>query len=208
MIDIKGINHNINIDEFISFYIKMINRNLNLLGVHSQNTASLSVILASEFGFNHFDIKTLNYGALLHDIGKMFVPAEILNASRMLTPVEFEIIKTHTVAGWEALDNFKSLPPEIKSFAISHHHRNGFGYPKYLMYSIDIDPVLIDILTVADSFSAIMEPRVYKEKTTFIKSYEIITDKENPKNNGLNFDILDRLKFLIDNNKIKLENFY
>ena len=208
MINIKDINHNIDIDEFTDFYIKMVNRNLNHLGVHSKNTAILSVMLASEFGFKPYDIKILNFGAILHDIGKIFVPAEILNASRVLTSVEFEIIKTHTTAGWEALNNFKSLPSEIKSFAISHHYRNGFGYPKHLIYSVDIDSVLVDILTVADSFSAILEPRAYKKPVSETEAFKIISDSNNDKNAGLNCDVLYRLKYLIDNKKISLNSFF
>jgi putative nucleotidyltransferase with HDIG domain len=202
------INLNIKIDEFVKFYLKLVNRNLNHLGTHSENTASVSTALAKSMGYKAADIKLLKYGALLHDIGKLFTPAEILNSSRALTGIEFEIIKTHTLFGYEVLASFKSFPEEIKYFAVKHHYRHGFGYPKPLIYDNGVDQTLIDILTIADSFSAIMEPRVYKNNVTPEGTFEIMSDETNDKNKGLNQGIMECLKYLIDDNKINLKGFF
>ena len=199
---------NIKFDEFVKFYLKLVNRNLNHLGTHSENTASVSTALAKSMGYKAADIKLLKYGALLHDIGKLFTPAEILNSSRALTSVEFEIIKTHVLFGYEVLDSFKSFPEEIKYFAVKHHYRHGFGYPKPLIYDNGVDQTLIDILTIADSFSAIMEPRVYKNNVTPEGTFEIMSDETNDKNKGLNQGIMECLKYLIDDNKINLKGFF
>jgi HD-GYP domain-containing protein (c-di-GMP phosphodiesterase class II) len=137
-----------------------------------------------------------------------FTPAEILNAARQLSYTEFEIIKTHTIAGYEALDNFTNIPKEIKTLAIKHHYRNGFGYPQRIIYENGIDPILVDILTVADSFSAIMEPRVYKKTLNEFQTLEIIKDPGNEKNAGLNFEVLEILTYLVDNDRINLKCFY
>ena len=206
--DVLDIDLNIKFDEFVKFYLKLVNRNLNHLGTHSENTASVSTAFAKSMGYKAADIKLLKYGALLHDIGKLFTPAEILNSSRALTAVEFEIIKTHTIFGYEVLDNFTSFPNEIKYFAVKHHYRHGFGYPKPLIYDNGVDQTLIDILTAADSFSAIMEPRVYKNNVTMEKSFEIMSDETNEKNKGLNKDVMEHLKYLIDGNKINLKGFF
>ena len=195
-------------DDFVKFYLKLVNRNLNHLGTHSENTASVSLSLAKSMGYKAADIKLLKYGALLHDIGKLFTPAEILNSSRALTAVEFEIIKTHTLFGYEVLDNFTSFPNEIKYFAVKHHYRQGFGYPKPLIYDNGVDQILIDILTVADSFSAIMEPRVYKNNVSAENTFEIMNDETNEKNKGLNKDVIEHLKYLINDNKINLKDFF
>ncbi len=199
---------NIKIDEFVSFYLKIVNRSLNHLGRHSENTAIVCNLLAKRMNFKCSELKLLKYGSLLHDIGKLFVPAEILNSSRLLSVVEFDIIKTHTSFGYEALDDFVSFPKDIKYFALKHHYRNGFGYPKNLLYNNGTDPLLVDILTVADSFSAIMEPRTYKNNVNTLKSYEIMSDETNDKNKGLNKEVMDSLKYLIDNKKISLNSFF
>ena len=67
---------------------------------------------------------------------------------------------------------------------------------------------MIDILTVADSFSAIMEPRVYKNNVTPEGTFEIMSDETNEKNKGLNKDVMGHLKYLIDDNKINLKGFF
>ena len=206
--DVLDISLDIKADEFVKFYLKLVNRNLNHLGTHSENTSSVSTALAKSMGYKAADIKLLKYGALLHDIGKLFTPAEILNSSRALTGIEFEIIKTHTFFGYEVLDNFLSFPKEIKYFAVKHHYRHGFGYPKPLIYDNGVDQTLIDILTIADSFSAIMEPRVYKNNVTPEGTFEIMSDETNEKNKGLNKDVMEHLKYLIDDNKINLKGFF
>ena len=206
--DVLDISLDIKADEFVKFYLKLVNRNLNHLGTHSENTASVSTVLAKSMGYKAADIKLLKYGALLHDIGKLFTPAEILNSSRALTSVEFEIIKTHTIFGYEVLDSFKSFPEEIKYFAVKHHYRHGFGYPKPLIYDNGVDQTLIDILTVADSFSAIMEPRVCKNNVTPEGTFEIMSDETNEKNKGLNKDVMAHLKGLICTDKINLKGFF
>jgi putative nucleotidyltransferase with HDIG domain len=208
MINTANINFNIDIDEFVNFYLKTVNRNLNFLGTHSENVAIVSVALAKQMSFKCCDVKLLKYGSLLHDIGKLFMPAEILNAARQLSYTEFEIIKTHTIAGYEALDNFTTIPKEIKTLAIKHHYRNSFGYPQHIIYENKIDPLLIDILTVADSFSAIMEPRVYKKPLNESQALAIIKDPDNDKNTGLNFEVLEALTYLVDNDGINLKCFY
>jgi HD-GYP domain-containing protein (c-di-GMP phosphodiesterase class II) len=78
MINTTNINFNIDIDEFVNFYLKTVNRNLNFLGTHSENTAIVSVSLAKQMGFKCPDIKLLKYGSLLHDIGKLFLPADVV----------------------------------------------------------------------------------------------------------------------------------
>lgn len=199
---------NIDIEEFIKFYLALANRNLNHLGRHSENVQIISDAIAENYGIKPPERRVFKYGALLHDIGKMFVPSEILNAGRTLTSVEFEIIKTHTASGWNALDFFYSFPPEIKTLALTHHHRNGHGYPKQFIYKVSIDTLLVDILTVADSFAAIAEPRVYKRPLNEAQALAVINDPDNDKNAGLNGGVLEVLKHLVDGGKINLNSFF
>ncbi|MCL5423473.1 MAG: HD domain-containing protein [Candidatus Marsarchaeota archaeon] len=208
MINATNINFNIDIDEFVNFYIKTVDRNLNFLGTHSRNTSIISENIAKFLNVKCPEKKLLKYGAILHDIGKLFVPAEILNAGRPLSSIEFEMIKAHAVFGYEILEQFESLK-DIKSFALNHHYRNGFGYPKHINFGKnEIDPLLIDILTVADSFSAIMEPRVYKKSLNESQALEIIKNPDNDKNAGLNSEVLEALTYLVDNDRISLSSFF
>ena len=206
--NIKSDFFNIDIEEFVKFYLTLVNRNLNHLGRHSENVQIISSGIAENFGVKLPERQILKYGALLHDIGKMSVPADILNTSRALTSVEFEIIKTHTMSGWHTLNFFHGIPTEIKALALSHHHRNGHGYPKQFIYKIEIDPLLIDVLTVADSFAALIEPRVYKKPLNETQALAVIINPDNDKNAGLNRGVVEVLEYLVDNGKINLNSFF
>jgi putative nucleotidyltransferase with HDIG domain len=201
----------ITINEFLTFYFKLAEKNLNHLNTHSENTTVVSLALGAELNYKSAELKLLKYGALFHDIGKLFVPAQILNASRKLTVPEFELIKQHTVLGYEILFYFNYFT-DIKYFCLLHHFRDGNGYPSELKtdinLDINIDNKLIDILTIADSFTAICEPRIYKYHNSLLDSFSIINNKNDKKNAGINFEILDILKYLIDNNKIILNSYF
>ena len=198
----------ISLDDFVKFYLTLVSNSLNHLNIHSVNTSHVSVELATQLGYSCRDLKLLEYGSILHDIGKLFVPVEILNKSRRLSAAEFELIKMHPVAGFEVLSKFASVPREISVLAIKHHYRHGFGYPAEAAEVNGIDPVLVDILTVADSFSAIMEPRVYKDKIVAENAYGIMLDPANVRNKGMSEYVLDALGFLIEKDKLFLSDFF
>ncbi len=196
------------LEGFVNFYLQLVNKNLNYLDVHSINTSLISVAVADELNVPGFDLNLLKYGSLLHDIGKLMVPAEILNINRELTMSEFDIIKTHTISGYISLNNFSFMPKEFKMIALTHHYRNGFGYPKKITFGEEIDPLFANIISVADSLSAIMEPKKYKKDMTVDLAYSIISDKNNERNFGLDDKILDVLKFVIEHNKIELKKYF
>ena len=102
---------------------------------------------------------------LLHDVGKSQIPNEILNKKGQLTDAEFEIMKRHTVYGYEIIKNYKEVSFDVKRAVIMHHEKeDGTGYPFKIkgnqknLYS--------KILTVADIFDAMTSERVYKERQT------------------------------------------
>ena len=82
MINIQDANFNISLDEFVSFYFKLVNKNLNHLGQHSKNVQMVAELIAENLNVKLPERLILKYGALLHDVGKTFVPGDILNASR------------------------------------------------------------------------------------------------------------------------------
>ena len=119
--------------------------------------------------------------APLHDIGKIQVSDTILNKPGKLTDEEFEIMKTHTTAGGEIIDQVIEKVPEssylieAKNLAEFHHEKwNGKGYPHGLMGE-DI-PLSARIMAVADVFDALVSERVYKKAFPFEKAMSIIKE--------------------------------
>lgn len=120
--------------------------------------------------------------APLHDIGKIKVPDAILNKPGKLTDEEFEIMKTHTTAGNEIIQEAMELVStdsgylkEAKNLATYHHEKfNGKGYPTGL--SGDDIPLSARVMAVADVFDALVSRRSYKEPFSFDKAMEIIEE--------------------------------
>lgn len=204
MIVMKSLSKDISADEFANFYFKLINSHLSLLGIHSSNVTQVALDIAKQMNFKISELTLLKYGSMFHDVGKLLVPAEMLNSPRQLTFHEFEIIKTHTNLGYDALSNIESFE-DIKEFALMHHYRSGKGYPEVNKHKVD--DLLVEILTAADCFCAVIEPRVYKKPINQAEAIRIITDKNNPKNEGLDSNVIEVLKFLVSNDRLKLNNF-
>lgn len=141
---------------------------------HSLNVAILSLTLGCQLGLSKEKLKELGIAALLHDIGKVFIPVEILNKKERLTEDEFELIKKHSELGVEYLINNVSSIPKASLRAISEHHErlDGRGYPLGLKgYKINF---LSKILSVADVFDALTSERPYKKGFVPSKAMDII----------------------------------
>ncbi|KOS69746.1 metal-dependent phosphohydrolase [Lysinibacillus contaminans] len=124
--------------------------------VHSFDVFVLGIVFARHLGLT--DIETLARGYLFHDIGKVFIPQEILNLKRKLNEDEFEIVKTHTTRGYELL--IEHGEEEIAYFARDHHERfAGRGYPNNLC--ADELSEGVQALQIIDVFSAMTSKRVY-----------------------------------------------
>jgi len=131
---------------------------------HTARVAAISVLIAEELGLKQIEIDALKKGALLHDIGKIGVPDCILLKRGPLSKREFEIMKLHTVTGFNICKKMKSLRGAI--FAIRNHHEkwNGEGYPDRLKGK-DI-PLLARIVSVADAYDAMTTNRPYRDALT------------------------------------------
>ncbi len=127
---------------------------------HQQRVAFLSVEIARELGWGHNRMEGLRLGALIHDIGKIAVPAEILNRPGKLSDVEFAIIKTHPVVGGDILKHV-TFPWPIREMVLQHHERiDGSGYPAGLKGDAIIEEA--KVLCVADVVEAINSHRPYR----------------------------------------------
>ena len=131
-------------------------------------------MLAREMGCDEETVEKYYRIALLHDIGKIGVPPEVLNKPGKLTDSEFETIKSHTVQGYDVLRDI-SIMPELAIGAELHHERpDGRGYPNHLKG--DEIPEVAQIIAVADCFDAMYSNRPYRNRMNFEKVVSIIQE--------------------------------
>ena len=144
--------------------------------VHSVNVAILSTLSARELGYKGQRLKYLTLGAILHDIGKIKVPYEILNKPGPLSKHEVNIIRQHPLEGEAMLRNTKVLP-RILSTVRQHHERwSGNGYPDGLSGSgICLDA---QIIAVADVYDALTADRPYRKALPPYHALEMILTME------------------------------
>ena len=128
---------------------------------HSIRVAEYSAAIAEGAGWNEGAIQNLRYIALLHDIGKVGIPDNVLNKPGKLTEDEFGVIQSHTSIGGDILKEIKSIP-EVEAGAKYHHERyDGTGYPCGL--AADEIPAVARIIGIADAFDAMNSKRVYRD---------------------------------------------
>ena len=192
MIDVAE-NNMIPLDDFVKWILKYMNENYYFLGDHSTRVAAITVAILDKLGINGQDKELMRYAAFLHDIGKLSIPKGILLAPRRLTDKEFELVKDHPVIGYKKLLHIKPLT-DVNPVIMYHHYRNGFGYPKKIENVPMPDTVLIDVLTVADSYSAIREKRIYNVwNLEHMDAISLLKNEDDPKNKGINQEIVDIL---------------
>jgi len=127
---------------------------------HQRSVSALSRSIAQEMGLDKYQIEGVRMGALIHDIGKIQMPAEILSKPGKLTEAEYKLIQAHPEAGYEILKDVK-FPWPIADIARQHHERvDGSGYPQGLKG----DEICIEarIVAVADVVEAMSSHRPYR----------------------------------------------
>lgn len=129
--------------------------------VHVVNVAILTALTGIKLGYNGKRLENLTLGALLHDLGKVKIPSEILNKPGSLTDEEYSVIKRHPTLGWELLEGNRTLK-NVQAIITQHHERwNGKGYPRGLKKNeINTDA---QIVAVADVFEALTADRPYRK---------------------------------------------
>ena len=144
---------------------------------HSINVCILSLLLAKHLGLGESEMQTLGMGALLHDIGKMRLPIEILNKPEKLSAKEFTLVQRHPDVGYELLRNKKGLPPEALEIVRSHHERvDGSGYPRKLKSEeIGLFPRIVSIV---DIYDAITTDRSYHDGISPHEAIRLIYEME------------------------------
>ena len=126
--------------------------------------------ICRKMNYNEEYIKFFVQCAYLHDIGKIFIPSEILQKNGKLTDEEFAIIKTHTTKGAELCESIPKLSKYSKAVCYHHENNDGSGYPK----GITNIPIEAEIVKVADIYDALVNKRQYKEKIELTKAIDIL----------------------------------
>ncbi|MBC2726529.1 HD-GYP domain-containing protein [Desulfosporosinus sp.] len=144
--------------------------------VHAVNVAILSALTARELGYKGQRLRYLAMGAILHDIGKIKVPYEILNKPGPLSKSEFYIIQQHPLEGEAMLRNAEVLPSILNTVRQHHERWSGNGYPNGLSGSrIHLDA---QIIAVADVYDALTADRPYRKALPPYHALEMILAME------------------------------
>lgn len=127
---------------------------------HSQRVAKLALAIGRELGLSTHKLEGLEYAALLHDIGKIAVPVDILSKPGRLTPLEFELIKMHPDVAVEILEGIEFRWPILDMIRQHHERLDGSGYPR----GLKDDAILLEarIIAVADVVEAMSSHRPYR----------------------------------------------
>lgn len=171
---------------------------------HSHNVAILSKAIAEEAGYDDASANLIHSAGLLHDIGKVGIPENVLSKPGVLTEDERKIMESHVLQSISIIKHIPNLVETVPIIISHHEHYDGSGYPRQIKG--ESIPKLGRILCVADSFDAMTTDRPYRKGLTFEQAiYEI------KRNRGSHFDpeVCDLLISLITNGEIdnlKLKN--
>jgi HD-GYP domain-containing protein (c-di-GMP phosphodiesterase class II) len=151
-------------------------------GMHCKNVVALALGVGEALGLGAEQRRNLEFGALLHDVGKIAIPKEIINKPGKLDPDEWVLVRTHTLEGQKMLDRVGGFMCDVGVIIRSHHERwDGGGYPDGL--AGDLIPLEARIIACCDSWNAMRTDRPYRRAL----SYET-AEAELKANAGLQFD--------------------
>jgi PAS domain S-box-containing protein/putative nucleotidyltransferase with HDIG domain len=163
---------------------------------HQKRVADLARAIATRMGLSADRVDGIRMAGVIHDIGKISVPAEILSKPGLLTPLEFSLIKTHSQIGYDILKDIE-FPWDIATMVLQHHERlDGSGYPQ----GVTGERILLEarILTVADVVEAMASHRPYRPSLGMDKALDEIKDK---KGRFYDSDVVDACIQLFSENK-------
>ena len=139
---------------------------------HSGRVSQYSVILAKELGLDEAEAERVRISAILHDVGKIGVEDRVLKKPGVLTNEEFDLMKRHTIMGFEIVRQVAQLADTLPGIRWHHESLDGSGYPDGLKG--DELPLVVRIITVADTLDAITTDRPYQGGRDFPTALEIL----------------------------------
>lgn len=140
---------------------------------HSVNVAVISCVIGMSMNMEYEELTIVVTAAILHDIGKMTIPLEILNKPARLTPEEYNIVKAHPIKSYELISARWDISSHVKNAVLFHHENvDGSGYPKG--QKGNEQTIYTKILHVADIFDALISKRPYKEPYSPLEAAEYL----------------------------------
>ena len=168
----KALVGNINENKYIVKCLEDIKGFDEYTYTHCINVGFYSMLIAKWLDLPEFIIQEVTQAGLLHDIGKVNIPNEILNKNEKLTPEEFEVIKKHPIYGYNLIKDISCISESVKKAVLLHHERiDCSGYP--FGYSGSAISLLANIVSVADVYDAMTQNRVYKDKVAPFDAFEM-----------------------------------
>lgn len=165
---------------------------------HCERVTKYSLAIAKKMGLNKEELLGLEFAGLLHDIGKIEIPSEIINKQGALTEEEYKIIKKHPELGFELLKNLTFLDSSSR-ILLQHHERvDGKGYP----YGLEADEIdkLAKILAVADAYDAMTTVRPYRKGK--LNNEQAIMEFKRYKNTQFDGAVVDVFVDILSNGEI------
>lgn len=167
-----------NLDQTMKYQLNVLGRLDNFTRKHSENVANLTCRICEYLHLGQRFTIYCTTCAYLHDIGKLFIPSEILQKPAKLTEEEFQIMKTHTTLGYDLCMKDLKLRPYATG-ALNHHEAlNGTGYPNGLTKK-NI-PFEAQIIRVADEYDAIVSKRQYKTHVSISETLKYLIKDAQP----------------------------
>ncbi len=180
-----------NLDESMRYQLNMLDNLDVFTRKHCENVASLVCRLCEHLHCDKGFTEYCTICAYLHDIGKLFIPPEILQKPGKLTDEEYEIMKTHTTIGYDICMKDLKLRPYAAGALYHHEALNGTGYPQGLTKK-DI-PYEGQIIRVADEYDAIVSKRQYKSHIGISDTLKIIIENTHPSEELKKSDALNEI---------------
>jgi putative nucleotidyltransferase with HDIG domain len=140
-------------------------------GMHSEGVVALALDVADELGLSATERRNVEFGALLHDVGKIAVPKEIINKPGPLDDGEWEVMRQHTIEGQRLLDQVGGFMRDVGRIVRASHERvDGGGYPDSL--AGEAIPLEARVISCCDAFSAMTTDRSYRNARSAAEALE------------------------------------
>lgn len=173
-----------------SLWLARIKQRDHYTAEHCLRVSLYAIALGKALGMLPLELEELGVCGMLHDVGKIKVPDEILNKPGRLTEEEFRIMQAHTTYGWQLLMANSEVPPAAVDVAHTHHERmDGKGYPRQL--PAQRIPFKAKIIAVVDAYDAITSDRPYSEGRSSLEALRILFEAR-----GTQFDETVVLAFI------------
>lgn len=173
--------------------------------MHSMNVALICNVFAKWLGMSERDIEIATLGGLLHDIGKLKIPDNIMRKPEKLSPAEYNIIKTHPLQGYNILKSM-NIDENVKQCALMHHERSdGSGYPLGIVG--EKTNTFAKMVAIADVYDAMTAARIYRGPLCPFKVIGIFESEGLQKyDSRFILTFLEHIASTYMNNRVKLNN--